>query len=143
MSIFTLFYCLIVVGWAYGIVITRMAKANTFQINFILGFVFYFCGCLALPYMGALGYRSLSAGEILMVTICTGVPCFVVQILVIASLTMTKQTGVLSLMCFSSVFVSFLISIVWYHETPNLICIAGIILVIGGCTQTILNTAAK
>lgn len=57
--LFTVAYCCVVILWAYGIVITRMANANTFQINFILGIVFYFGGELILPYMGFLGYRHL------------------------------------------------------------------------------------
>lgn len=50
-SVFSFFYCIVVILWAYGVVITRMSKSNTFQINFILGITFYFSGMITLPYM--------------------------------------------------------------------------------------------
>jgi hypothetical protein len=37
--------------WAIGIVITKRATANTFQINFILGVYLAFAGALAYPYL--------------------------------------------------------------------------------------------
>lgn len=55
-GIFTLFYIIVTIGWAYAIVLTRLAKANTFQINFMLGIAFYSIGSLAKPYMPELGF---------------------------------------------------------------------------------------
>ena len=129
------------IAWAYGIVITRVAKANTFQINFMLGFAFYMIAYLIMPYTGYLGYHQLSFTENLKIILFTGLPCFIVQILVIASLTMSKQTGVISLMGFSAVFISYLISIFRYNEIPNVVNVIGITLVVGGCTKTVLNTS--
>jgi drug/metabolite transporter (DMT)-like permease len=56
-ALFAIVYFLIVVGWAYGIVLTKSAKANVFQINLILGFAFYFESVLVLPCMPYLDYR--------------------------------------------------------------------------------------
>jgi uncharacterized membrane protein len=94
-----------------------------------------------MPYTGYLGYHQLSFMENLKIILFTGLPCFIVQILVIASLTMSKQTGVISLMGFSAVFISYLISIFRYNEIPNVVNVIGITLVVGGCTKTVLNTS--
>lgn len=139
-SLFTLSYSGITILWAYGIVITRMAKSNTFQINFILGVVFYCIACLCLPYMPLLNYEPSSFSTMAQVVLFTGLPCFIVQILVITSLTMTKQTGVLNIMSFSMVFVSYAISIFRYHEQPNFVCSVGIALVLVGCFKTVMYT---
>jgi uncharacterized membrane protein len=98
---------------------------------------------LIYPYMSLMNYHPSSIFKMFKVILFTGLPCFIVQILVIAALTMTKQTGVMSLMGFSMVLVSYLISIFRYHETPNLICFIGIMLVIGGCARTILNISVN
>jgi uncharacterized membrane protein YqjE len=37
--------------WAIGIVITKWAKCNTFQINFMLGLALTFAGTLVYPYL--------------------------------------------------------------------------------------------
>jgi hypothetical protein len=49
------------------------------------------------------------------VILYTGILFFIVQILAIASLTMTTQTGVLNIMGFFMVLISYLISIFWYN----------------------------
>lgn len=52
---------------------------------------------------------------------------------------MTKQTGVLNIMGFSMVFVSYIISIFRYHEKPNFFSFCGILMVIFGCGKTVLG----
>ena len=52
---------------------------------------------------------------------------------------MTKQTGVLNIMGFSMVFVSYIISIFRYHEKPNFFSFVGILMVIFGCGKTVLG----
>jgi uncharacterized membrane protein len=69
----------------------------------------------------------------------TGVPLLVVAMLVNCALTMTKQTGVLNMMNFSMVAVSYLISIIRYQETPNFISSIGILLVAFGVWKTLFN----
>lgn len=142
-SAFTLVYVIVTILWAYAAVLTRLAKANTFQINFMLGLACYFLGVLCLPFMGDLGYKLSSFATNMKIFLYSSIPCFVVQILVITALTMTKQTGVLNITNFTMVFVSYMISIFRYHEKPNLICFVGIVLIILGCTKTILFTKVK
>jgi drug/metabolite transporter (DMT)-like permease len=89
--------------------------------------------------MPSLNYQFSSFWTMLQVILYTGIPCVIVQILVATALTMTKQTGVLNMMAYSMIFVSYLISIFRYNETPNLICLFGIILVIIGSAGTLLN----
>ena len=93
--------------------------------------------------MGDLGYKLSSFATNMKIFLYSSIPCFVVQILVITALTMTKQTGVLNIASFTMVFVGYLISIFRYHEKPNLICFVGIVLIILGCTKTILFTKVK
>lgn len=112
---FTVLYVIVTIIWAYASILTRLARANTFQINFVLGFAFYWLGFLCMPWMKGLGYTQSSFMEILKVFLFTGVPCFMVQVLIITSLTMTKQTGVLNIMSFAMIFVGYLVSIFRYH----------------------------
>jgi len=64
--------------------------------------------------MPQFGYQLCSFGRFGKVLLFTGVPAFVVNMFVNSALTMTKQTGVLNMMNFSMVVVSYLVSIFRY-----------------------------
>lgn len=104
-----------------------------------MGLTFYFGSALVLPFMKSLDYSFSTFIQLFKVIIFTGIPSFIVQILGISSLNMTKQTGMLSMMSFSMVIVSYLISIFRYNETPNLFSTIGILLVIFGVGKTVIN----
>ena len=55
-------------AWAVASVITKKAKANTFQINYILGLVFVMLGGVAYPY---LEHKS-NAWDLFMCALMTG-----------------------------------------------------------------------
>lgn len=138
-SLFTLFYCLTTLLWAYATVLTKMAKANTFQINFMLGFAFLFLGNLAKPYMSNFGYHWPSFPEIAYTIVFTAIPTYIVQLLGITAMNMTKQTGLLNLVNFAMIGVSYFISLVRYGETLNPVSTIGVVLVVVGLTKAVLN----
>lgn len=116
-------------------VITKRAKANTFQINFILGLALLFSGALAYPYV-----QSKCETQHLAVGLLTlGLPLVFGQWFYIGALTMTKNTGVLNMTNFSVVFLTYMISIFRYNETPNLFSILGVFLVFFGMWRAVFN----
>lgn len=134
-SIFSFVFLGVVMMWGFGVVTTKKAKANTFQINFIMGFCLLFSGALIYPFSD-----SRSTILVLFLTcILTAIPMVVSQWLFIGSLTMTKDTGTLNMMNFWSIFVGYLVSIFRYNEPPNLITTLGIFLVFGGVWITIFK----
>lgn len=50
-AIFSIFFIFAILAWAFGVVITKRAQANTFQINYILGLCLLFSGAIAYPYV--------------------------------------------------------------------------------------------
>ncbi len=122
-------------AWAVAIVITKKAKANTFQINYILGLVFVMLGGVAYPY---LEHKS-NAWDLFMCVLMTGLPLVFGQWFFIASLTMTKNHGLLNMMNFITIFIGLIVSTLRYHEMPNVISLCGIGLVIFGVWKTVFN----
>jgi drug/metabolite transporter (DMT)-like permease len=57
----------------------------------------------------------------------------------ISALTMTKQTGVLNMMTFWTIILSYFVSILRYHEMPNIFTSLGVVLVFLGVWKTVFN----
>lgn len=135
MSLFSVLFLGAMALWAFGIVITKKASANTFQINYILGLSLLFCGACVYPFL-----QSHSTPlELFISVFTTGLPLVFGQWFFIASLTMTKNTGVLNMMNFLTIFIGFLISLIRYRERPNFITVVGIGLVFLGVWKTVFN----
>ena len=134
-GLFSLVFLGAMAVWALGIVITKKAQANTFQINFMLGLVFVVLGAMAYPY---LDHKS-SIKDLAMCLLATGLPLVFGQWFFIASLTMTKNHGVLNMMNFITIFIGLLISTLRYHEKPNIVSMCGIGLVFFGVWKTVFN----
>lgn len=134
-SIFSFVFLGVVWMWGFGVVTTKKAQANTFQVNFIMGFCMLFSGAMVYPFSES---RS-SVSVLLFSFLLTAMPLVVSQWLFIGSLTMTKDTGTLNMMNFWSIFVGYLVSIFRYNESPNLITTLGILLVFGGVWLTIFK----
>ncbi len=121
--------------WGYAIVITKKTGANTFQINYILGLVLLISGGVCYPYVES----KATALELVTALFVTGLPLVFGQLLFIGSLTMTKDTGVLNMVNFWSIFVGYLVSIFRYKETPNIPTTIGVVLVFWGVWKTIFS----
>lgn len=133
--VFSFIFLMVIASWAFGLVYCKKAKANTFQINYIIGIYLLLGGGLVYPFVE----RKSSILELAISSLATGIPLIIAQWLYIAALTMTKYTGVLNMINFQSIFVSYLISIIRYKEKPNLITNIGIILVFYGVWKTVFN----
>lgn len=135
MALFSIVFLIAMALWAFGIVITKRAKANTFQINLILGWALLFSGSMAYPFLESTATKT----ELLIAIFVTGLPMVFGQWFYIGSLTMTKHTGILNMMNFFTIFIGYLISIIRYRETPNLIASIGIVFVFIGVWKTVFN----
>lgn len=134
-GLFSLVFLGAMAVWAIGIVITKKARANTFQINYMLGLVFVVSGGFVYPYIEA----KSKPIDLLMCLFTTGLPLVFGQWFFIASLQMTKNHGVLNMMNFITIFIGLLISMLRYHEMPNFITLCGIGLVFVGVWKTVFN----
>lgn len=75
----------------------------------------------------------------LMSLVWTGLPLVVGQWFFIGALRMTKHHGVLTMINFTAIGYSELVSIFRYHEKPNLIVIIGLAMLIFGVWETIFR----
>lgn len=108
---FTVIFIITMFFWSYAIVLTKNINANTFQINFIMGLIIMSVGTIAYPFTT----NSSTYPTLLLAIILTGVPITIYHTLNIAALRMTKNTGVVSMMAFFSVVISYGISIFRYN----------------------------
>lgn len=99
-------------GWAYGIVLTKRISANTYQINFTMGLIIHLTGALLYPlFTNPTPYPKLLTAVLL-----TGIPITFTQTIYIAALTMSRNSGMVSMTGFMAVVVSYGISVVRYGE---------------------------
>lgn len=132
---FTAFFILAMLCWAYAIVLTKRINANCYQINLILGLVVQLTGAVTYPYTtNQSTYETLS-----LAILFTGIPLTIAQTLFIAALRMSKNTGMVSIMGFSAVVVSYFINIFRYNEKPNIVTTVGVVLVLFGLWRTIFG----
>lgn len=62
------------------------------------------------------------------------------QWLLILSIKMTRNTGVVSMLYFNSILVSYLVGLLRYGETPNMVMNLGVGLLAVGLYQTLFNS---
>lgn len=132
---FTIVFFVMMFIWAYGVTLTKKIMANTYQINFIMGLIIQFTGVLSYPYTT----NTANFKQIIMAILLTGIPITICQTIYIAALRMSKNTGMVSIMGFISVAVSYFISIFRYREVPNLVTSVGVVLVLFGLWRAIFG----
>lgn len=100
--------------WAYGVIITkRLNHVNSIQINFHLGIALSIAGAILYPTQVlqpidfTIFFKSIFYSGLLMVA---GQICF------IGAVTMTQNTGVITMLGFVAVIVGYGVSIVKYKE---------------------------
>ena len=70
----------------------------------------------------------------------SGLLMVVGQICFVGSLTMTKNTGILTMLTFISVILGYLISIIKYKEQINPFCTIGTLLILLGLAKILLKS---
>ena len=122
--------------WSYGVLITkRINNTNGFQINFHLGICLVIVGAILYPFAN----NGISPYRMCMSIIFFGLPIVIAQWFFVGSLAICKNHGVLTMMNFTAIGYTELVSYFRYDEKMNIIIILGIILVFGGVWQTIFN----
>lgn len=130
---FSVIFIITMVFWAYAAVLTKRIKANSYQITFYLALFTQFTGSVSYPYtVNTSTYENIFKGLIF-----TGVILTACQTLYIAALRMSRNTGLVSIMGFSSIVMSYFISIFRYNEKPNIVTSIGVVLVMFGLWRTI------
>jgi drug/metabolite transporter (DMT)-like permease len=120
--------------WALGVVvIKRLKHSNAIQINYHQGIIIVISCGLTYPF-----YESkTSLTEIITCFLINILPVLGGQSLFIAALTMSKNLGMITMITFTCVIVSYLLSIFRYHETQNIICTCGVVLVVVGLARAL------
>lgn len=121
--------------WAYGVVLTKRIHANTFQINIVMSIIIFFTGAIIFPFTS----NKANYTQLILAVLLTGIPLNVCQLMFIGGLTMTKNTGLLTIIGFTSIAVSYLVSVLRYHESLNFIVIFGIIFVFFGVWRAVFT----
>ena len=119
------------VFWAYGIIITKDLKhTNSIQLNCAAGIIltvfsstFYTIN----PNLHPIGIRQFVV-DLLMIGLLLGVSTY----MYILALFMTKNTGNVTIVGFSTVIVGYVISLVRYGEAPNIFGVIGSVCILVG-----------
>lgn len=120
----SMLFLLAVVGWAYGVVQTKSLKAShTLQVNLHQGFMLLFCNSLALLVIPTPARLTLAEEAELFIKV--GLPMSIGSMLYIGSLFLSKKSGNVTIVGFSTVFIGYAISIIRYGETPNALGVMG------------------
>ena len=129
-------YLLLNVSWAYGIVESKLIQnCNTFQISFHLGLCVLISSGFFYPTMPT----QPDPWNVLIGVGTTGIPLTFAQFLFIKAFSLSNQHGRVSIMMFSMVVTSYLVSIFRYHESFNLVAVGGTVLAVYGILKCILD----
>ena len=73
--------------------------------------------------------------------ILIGIPSNLNFLLTTLGFQLAKNTSNISMLFFSPIIFGYVFSIFRYHESQNMVCLVGIILIVFGITKTIINKA--
>jgi len=68
-----------------------------------------------------------------------GIPQNIVQILFLSAQVLSKNTGILNMISFLSIAISYIISLGRYNENVNPFCFAGVLFILYGIVTAIRN----
>lgn len=123
--------------WAYAQIVTKLLKDfDPFQIVYHTGIVSI---CVSSLSYCAAGQYKLTVEKFLMSLVLVGLPTFLALVLMIKAVQRVKKTGVVTIVSYFSVILGYLMSVFYYHETQNPICIVGVILIVVGVVRTIYS----
>jgi drug/metabolite transporter (DMT)-like permease len=116
-------FLVIMIGWAYAIILTKRLKStNAIQLNFHQGIMLLLCNSAAIFIVPT--PSKLSMFDELELFLKVGLPLAIASCIYVLSVFMTKKSGNVTIVGFSTVLIGYGISIIRYGETPN---IAGLI----------------
>lgn len=99
-------------AWAYAMIITkRLKEVNSIQINIHLGYCLIFTAGIAYP-IEVIDKTPLH--KMIISLFACGLVMAIAAIAFIGALTMTENTGVLTMLMFTSVIVGYIVSITRY-----------------------------
>ncbi len=123
--------------WAYGQIITKtLREVNSIQINFHLGLSIFISSAIIYPSQVL---HPVDTNVFLEAIFASGLLMVIAQIFFIGAITMTKNTGILTMLCFLSVIVGYFVSIVKYKEQINPFCSIGTLLIIFGLVKILFK----
>ena len=111
-SLFALLMVGIVAGWAYSLVLIKDLKQyNSFQLNFSMTICQSVVSGISYPMVES----SASLYHLCMGFLFTGIPITIAQFFFVGGITMSKETGTLTMMNFIAVGIGYLVSIFRYN----------------------------
>ena len=117
---------IVMTGWAYSLVsMKKLKNFNSLQFNYHMGIFLSFGSGIVYPLVPS----TVSISRLCWGLLFTGVPITFAQFLFTGGLTMSKETGTLTMMNFISVGIGYGLSVFRYNEAPNTISILGMLLV--------------
>lgn len=123
--------------WAYGQIITKtLHSVNSIQINYHLGICVILTAAMFYPQQVS---HPVPLETFFSSFIFSGILMVISQLFFIGGITMSKNTGVLTMFGFISVVVAYIVSVVKYNETLNPFCTAGTILIVIGLAKIVLK----
>ena len=75
----------------------------------------------------------------LIALLVSGFPGIIGQLMFIAGITLSKNTGILTMINFSCVIWAYLVSIFRYGESQNILCSFGVVLVVVGISIALFS----
>ena len=99
-----------------------------------------FSSAFLFPYaFGNKDYHFPTMSELFIAFALTGLPLTIGQLMIISSLTITKNYGMLTPFMFTNIIVGYLVSIFRYEEKVNGICLFGAVAIVIGVVFIVRN----
>ena len=129
-----IFFTLIMCLHGYAIVTTKKLINTSFiQINFILGCIILISSSVLVPSaFNDPNYHKPSYQEMVYAFFLTGVPMALGQFFGISAFVMTKKLGMVTPFQFTNIILGYLVSILRYDESVNMICLIGGVAIVMG-----------
>ena len=123
--------------WAVAQVITKTLKElDPYQITFHTGLMLTLSSALVYCWLGPF---RLTMAKLLLSVVFVGIPTFASIVTGVMSIKMVKKTGIILIMSYSGIVFGYLMSVCYYHETQNPVCVAGVVLIVAGVVQTVYS----
>ena len=121
--------------WAVAQIITKtLTQLDPYQITFHTGSMLIVNSAVAYC---CLGHFKLTMVKLMLSVLFVGLPTFLSIVTGVMSIQMVRKAGVILIMSYSSIIMGYLMSIFYYHETQNPICIIGVVLIVAGVAKTV------
>ena len=118
----------------YGVVITKKLKqTNSIHVNYVQGLLIAFSSAILIPFAyNDQSYHRPTMWEFGQSIIFSGIPLTMGQLMFVGALLICHDYGMLTPFMFTSIIFGYLMSVIRYGQSVNVICLLGSVAIVFG-----------